>query len=190
MTENNHQVYQFRAFVQGISPVIWRRLLFRDDQTLADMHYALQIVFNWTDLYLHQFHIRGRTYTVPRICGADYTQPAQDVPLQSLHLRAKERFVYEYNFFDWWRVDIRFEKQLDFDETKSYPVCIGGKQAGPPEDCGGVHAYLALREEKYHPFHLLSRLREIVEEAEDDTDCGEWIRDEFPDLLRKQNKDI
>jgi hypothetical protein len=182
MTENNHQVYQFRVFVREISPAIWRRLLFRDDQTLADMHYALQIVFNWTDEFLHRFPFRGRVYTVPRICGADYHQAAQDVPSQLLQLRPKERFVYEYNFFDWWQVEIRFEKQLDFDETKSYPVCIGGKQAGPREDCGGVDAYPALREEKYHPIHLLWRFREILDEAEDDADCSEWIRHEFPDL--------
>jgi hypothetical protein len=138
MTETNPQVYQFRVFVRGISPAIRRRLLFRDDQTLADMHYALQIVFNWTDLFLHQFHIRGRIYTVPRVCGADYHQAAQAISLRSLGLRSKERLVYEYNFFDWWQVEIRFEKQLDLDESKSYPVCSGGKQAGPPEDCGGV----------------------------------------------------
>jgi hypothetical protein len=182
MSDNTHQVYQFRVFVRGISPAIWRRLLFCDNQTLADMHYALQIVFNWTDEYLHQFLLRGRIYAVPRVWGAEYTHIAQDTSLQSLRLRPNERFVYEYNFFDWWQVDIRFEKQLDFDETRSYPFCIGGKRSGPPESCGGPEGYLALREDKYHPISLLHRFREIVAEAEDDTDCGEWIRDEFPDL--------
>jgi hypothetical protein len=182
MTENNHQVYQFRVFVHGISPAIWRRLLFRNDQTLADMHYTLQIVFNWSDFYLHRFHIRGRVYSIPRICGADYHQAAQDVSLQSLQLRPKERFIYQYNFLDWWQVEIRFEKQLDCNNAKHYPVCIGGKQAGPLEDCGGPTGYLALRERKYDPFHLLIRLEEIVEEAEDDADCDAWLRHEFPDL--------
>jgi hypothetical protein len=157
-------------------------LLFRDDQTLADMHYALQIVFNWTDEFLHRFLIRGCTYTVPRVWGADYTQAAQDVALQSLRLRSKERFVYEYNFFDCWQVEIRLEKQRCFDEAKNYPVCIGGKRAGPLEDCGGSEAYLTLREEKYHPIRLLNRFQEIAQEAEDDADCGEWIREEFPNL--------
>ena len=182
MADSVHQVYQFRVFVRGISPVIWRRLLFHDDQTLADMHYALQIVFSWTDEFLHHFLLRGRVYAVSRAWGADHTHAAQDAPLQALHLRLKERFVYEYNFFDWWQIEIRFEQCLSLDKTKQYPICIGGKHAGPLEHCGGAGAYLALREEKYHPIHLLHRFQEIVAEAEDDTDCGEWIRDEFPDL--------
>lgn len=182
MTGNVHQVYQFRVYVRGISPVVWRRLLFRDDQTLADMHHALQIVFNWTDEFLHHFLIRGRIYALPRAGGAEYTQAAQDVPLQSLGLRVNERFVYEYNFFDEWQIEVRLEKRLSLDESESYPLCIGGKRAGPLEDCGGTWAYLALREEKYHPIHLLVRFQEIVEAAEDDSECGEWIREEFSDL--------
>ena len=182
MTENNPQLYQFRVFVRGISPAIWRRLLFRDDQTLADLHDTLQIVFNWTDTFLHRFRIRGRVYAVPRSGGAEYTQAAQDVPLRSLHLRLKERLLYEYNFIDGWQVEIRLEKQLRLDETRTYPVCIGGKRAGPLEDCGGSWAYLALREAKYHPVHVWYRLQEVVEETADDTECGQRIREEFPDL--------
>lgn len=49
-------------------------------------------------------------------------------------------------------------------------------------ECCGPWAYLALREEKYHPIHLLVRFQEIVEAAEDDSECGEWIREEFSDL--------
>lgn len=119
MTEHNAQVYQFRVFVRGITPAIWRRLLLRDDQTLADLHDALQIVFNWTDTFLHRFRIRGRVYAVPRSGGAEYTQAAQDVPLRSLHLRLKERLLYEYNLIDGWQVEIRLEKQLRLDETRT-----------------------------------------------------------------------
>ena len=36
-------VHQFRIWLREISPMIWRRVLLRSDQTLADLHYALQI---------------------------------------------------------------------------------------------------------------------------------------------------
>jgi hypothetical protein len=37
------EIYQFHALLGGVSPLIWRRLLIRSDQTIADLHYALQI---------------------------------------------------------------------------------------------------------------------------------------------------
>jgi pRiA4b ORF-3-like protein len=36
-------VYQFKVVLRGISPMIWRRLLLRSDQSIADLHYAVQI---------------------------------------------------------------------------------------------------------------------------------------------------
>jgi hypothetical protein len=38
-------IYQFRVVLQGISPLIWRRLLIRSDISLATLHAALQIAF-------------------------------------------------------------------------------------------------------------------------------------------------
>jgi hypothetical protein len=43
------QIYQLRAVIRGISPMIWRRLLVRDDSTVAQLHEVLQIAFGWDD---------------------------------------------------------------------------------------------------------------------------------------------
>jgi hypothetical protein len=32
------QIYQFRAVLRGISPLVWRRLLVRIDSTVAQLH--------------------------------------------------------------------------------------------------------------------------------------------------------
>jgi hypothetical protein len=34
-------VYQFRVVVQGVSPLVWRRLLVRSDMSLATLHATL-----------------------------------------------------------------------------------------------------------------------------------------------------
>jgi Plasmid pRiA4b ORF-3-like protein len=39
------QIYQLRAALRGISPLIWRRLLVRSDSTVAELHQALQVAF-------------------------------------------------------------------------------------------------------------------------------------------------
>jgi hypothetical protein len=56
------EVYQLRVWIREISPQIWRRLLVRNDSTIADLHSNLQISFGWTDDQLHQFLIRGKPY--------------------------------------------------------------------------------------------------------------------------------
>jgi hypothetical protein len=38
-------IYQLRAVLRGISPLIWRRVLVRSDATLAHLHAILQILF-------------------------------------------------------------------------------------------------------------------------------------------------
>jgi len=62
-----------------------------------------------------------------------------------LGLRLRERFVYEYDFIDGWQHDVRLEQVLPMDPRR-YPVCIGGRRAAPPEDCGGPWAFLELRQ--------------------------------------------
>ena len=54
-------VYQFKVVLRGISPMIWRRLLLRNDHSIADLHYTIQIAMGWSDSHLHRFHIHRRT---------------------------------------------------------------------------------------------------------------------------------
>jgi hypothetical protein len=49
--------YQFKVVLRGVSPMIWRRILLRSDQTVADLHYTIQIAMGWSDSHLHRFHI-------------------------------------------------------------------------------------------------------------------------------------
>jgi hypothetical protein len=47
-------VYQFKVVLRGISPMIWRRLLLRSDQSIADLHYTIQIAMDWSDSHLRR----------------------------------------------------------------------------------------------------------------------------------------
>ena len=98
-SNDKHAGYQFRFWFLEVQPVIWRRLLLRADNTLADLHYAIQITCNWSDDFLHQFKIHGQNIGVPRIHGISYSESASKVKLADLQLRKNERFLYEYNFY-------------------------------------------------------------------------------------------
>ena len=94
------EIYQFRAVLRAITPLIWRRLLVRSDSTLADLHEVLQIAFGWEDVHLNRFEIRGRGYEVDRDGGLTTGLDAEDERLRDLNLRPMERFDYEYDFGD------------------------------------------------------------------------------------------
>ena len=62
---------------------------------------------------------------------------ARQIKLGQLRFRINERFLYEYDFGDLWQYQVRIEKRLEIETNRTYPVCVGGQWAGPPEDCGG-----------------------------------------------------
>jgi hypothetical protein len=87
--------------------------------------------------------------------------------------------VYEYDFGDWWQHEVRVERHLSLDKKRIYPVCIAGKRAGPPEDCGGPSAFMQCRDEApWEADELLERLSEDVKNRDLDS-----LRDQM-ELIR------
>ena len=58
------EIYRFHTWLRGISPMIWRRLLLRSDQTVVDLHCSLQLAFGWNDSPLNRFRIQGKDFGV------------------------------------------------------------------------------------------------------------------------------
>jgi Plasmid pRiA4b ORF-3-like protein len=156
-------VYQFRVVVQGISLLIWRRLLIPSDTSLATLHATLQIVFAWSDTYLHSFHIHSKAYGSPRLGGPHVDVDARHVPLAALCLHRGECFSYVYNFIDHWVCDLRLEAMLPAEPRRRYPFCTGGKRAGPPEDCGGAWAYLQQVDQHHIPPEPMATIATALE---------------------------
>jgi hypothetical protein len=105
-------VYQFKVVLRGVSPMIWRRILLRSDQTIADLHYTIQIAMGWSDSHLNRFHIHGKDYGVAHEGGIWFDDNPEKVPLAGFGFRLRERFLYEYDFDDLWEHDVRLEKVL------------------------------------------------------------------------------
>jgi hypothetical protein len=140
--------------------MLWRRFLILSDSTLADLHVVLQIGFDWTDFHLHRFRIRKKDYAVPRLGGLG-CHDARKITLSELHFRINERFLYEYDFCDLWQHQVRIEKRLEIEASRSYPVCVGGQWAGPPEDCGAPQAFLDRRASA--PWRVRELLDDLLE---------------------------
>ena len=185
-------VYQLRIVVRGVSPLVWRRVLVRGDTTIADLQAIFQLVPGWTDEHLHRFVIHGRAYGVAHLGGISFRNDPRRVRLAHLGLRVRERFLYEYDFMNGWQHDVRVEQILPVVPGRTYPVCIGGQRAAPPEDCGGPSAFLELRQ-RHSVVAVTRRLAEILGEVLDTTQprcprCQRAVidehRDEVTGLLR------
>src|SRR6266566_873234 len=77
------------------------------------------------------------------------------------HLNRFVIYGREYDVTNGWQHDVRVEQILLFDPGQHYPICIGGRRAAPPEDCGGPWAFLELRQH-YSVFRIADRLLELL----------------------------
>ena len=145
------EIYQLKVSLKGASPPIWRRILVPADMALIDLHAAIQSTMGWCNCHLHQFK-QGRTCFLSNpdsefmgIGGFEDVDSA-GVRIGDLLQKEKQKIDYEYDFGDSWEHIVLLEKILEPEEGQTYPVCIKGKRACPPEDCGGLFGYYAILE--------------------------------------------
>jgi len=117
----------------------------------------IQISMGWTNSHLHQF-IKDRTFYTEKMPDDDTWGELDSVDYKNMKIsyllkKEKDKIVYEYDFGDGWEHDVLLEKILPADEKFKSPVCLAGKMACPPEDCGGVWGYADLLEILKNPKH-------------------------------------
>jgi len=119
---------------------------------------VIQAAFGWTDSHLHAFEAEGRSYSRPDF-GLDefedrFADEAQ-ARLGDVMATTGGRLRYTYDFGDGWEHDLVVEEILPPDSVP-HAVCVAGRRAGPPEDCGGVWGYAELLDilgDPEHPEH-------------------------------------
>ena len=137
----NQLVYQLKVSLIGIKPPIWRRIQITGDTTLDVLHGILQMAMGWFGEHLYEFKVHGTSYGDPSVLLEGEVVDEKAVNLNWLISQEQEKFLYIYDFGDYWEHDILIEKILPIEEGTHYPVCIDGKRACPPEDCGGTSGY-------------------------------------------------
>ncbi len=157
MTKQTHEmVYQLKVTLRESKPPIWRRIQVPDNITLDRLHMILQHVMGWINSHLYKFEIAGKEYSIPDPDDDFYELHFIDsrrTRLNKVISREKARFRYEYDFGDSWEHDILVEKILPAESSTLYPVCLAGKRACPPEDCGGIWGYAELLKVIRDPSH-------------------------------------
>jgi hypothetical protein len=150
------EILQFKVWLLGISPMIWRRVQLPASMTLRELHGVIQVAMGWEGIHLFQFMLWAK-----RFGSLELAARSPDVPLSELRLRLGTRFRYEYDLNIPWEHEVRLEGRHEADSGSSYPICLDGDGSSPLEDCGGVNGFLARREawtapETSHDFAVLA----------------------------------
>jgi len=140
---------------------VWRRVLVPSDVTLGDLHEVIQQAMGWDNYHMHVFSMGGQEYGSPDPeLGHASDGKAR---LSQVLTGPGARLRYTYDFGDDWEHDIVVEEARAAVPGETYPSCVAGKGACPPEDCGGAWGYAGLKEILADPTH------------EDHQDMLEWL---------------
>jgi hypothetical protein len=164
-------IYQLKVTLLGTKPPIWRRLLVPADLILAKLHDVLQVAMGWDNSHLYEFSVGKQLYGRPspeeRFGFGPHTINDRKVRLNEVLPAVRSKLVYTYDMGDSWEHSVVVEKRLPADPDATYPICIGGERACPPEDCGGLPGFYGLLEALQNP------------EDERGQEMLEWLGDEY-----------
>lgn len=149
-------VYQLHVELDEVQPRVWRRLWIPDMLTMAKLDRIIQSAMGWTNSHLHEFEIDGKRYGIPDDEEV-YDTPTLDDRRHKVGAvlgEAISGFRYTYDFGDNWRHTVTVEGRLLPDESfNTWPICLAGQNACPPEDVGGVGGYAEFLEAMSNPSH-------------------------------------
>jgi hypothetical protein len=171
------RIYRIKVTLDRIKPPIWRRIEVPGDVTLTRLHSIVQCVMGWQDYHMWSFQIGKVEYQAAPEEWIDFGGgPRPRSPSATTLDQATEgrriSFRYWYDFGDDWFHTLKIERVGDPEPGASYPRCLEGACACPPEDCGGPWGYgnfLEAISDPRHPEH-----REYLEWI-----GGEWDAEDF-----------
>jgi hypothetical protein len=184
-------VHKVKITLRGTKPPIWRRLEVPSTISLEQLHRGIQEAFGWQDYHMWAF-------TTPD--GDDYGVPdpelghrnAATTKLDRIAPDAGDRVRYTYDFGDDWEHDILVEDVLTPEPGISYPRCLAGRRACPPEDCGGVWGYAEMLEVLADPSHAehAAQLEWLSLDSAEEFDPAHFDRDEVNEALSAMAKTL
>jgi hypothetical protein len=138
------KVFELTITLQDTSPLVWRKILTHEFIALDELHMLIQITMGWENSHLFDFRINKKIYADRESALEMNTLPMDGLQLCDV-LGDTKKFIYTYDFGDGWVHEIKVSKTLDHDPRMNYPACIGGENACPPEDCGGIPGFEDLK---------------------------------------------
>lgn len=147
--------YSLRIELQGIVPLIWRRLMVPASIRLPKLHRAIQGAMGWSNRHLHEFNVAAQRYGEPD--DEDFPDSGlvneKGKTLSTLIGSNIGEFTYLYDFGDLWRHRIVVETLQPGRPYWFGSLCVAGERACPPEDVSGPNGYQRFLDALSDPQH-------------------------------------
>lgn len=148
-------VFHFKIQIKGITkPPVWRQVSVPGNFTFHRFHDVIQTVFGWDDYHLFEFkdkewqsNVRIAVPVKDDFFDPDFfadTKDSSKIKLSDIFKDKFRKLLYVYDFGDNWLHEITLESISD-DKQKT-AICLSGKGACPPEDCGSIYGYEEMKE--------------------------------------------
>ena len=141
-----------RIELENSEPLIWRELEVPSNLCLTSLAQAILLAFGWNEDHLHQFlESRKNHYatSMNELGGTLYpgTKDGSRYGVSHLLKKQGDSVLFEYDYGDSWYHKVKLKSVADYtdDGTKAVRL-IGGANACPPDDCGGIYRYSYLVE--------------------------------------------
>ena len=150
LPSDNIQKCIIRISLKNVKPIVWRKLEVPSNITLSYLAEVLIYVMGWEGYHLHQFRKNGVYYKEVTDedtfwLGGERLNDEAEYTLAQVLAQKGDKMVLEYDFGDGWEHQVSLSKIEPYtDEEPPFPHLISGKNACPPEDCGGPWGYAAL----------------------------------------------
>lgn len=148
-------VLHFKIQIKGITkPPVWRKVSVPSNYTFLRFHEVIQIAFGWGDYHLFEFkdkewesNIRIAVPVEDDFFDPDFfadTKDSSKVKLSNIFGKKFNKLFYVYDFGDNWVHEITLESISN--EKQKTAICLSGKGACPPEDCGSIYGYEEMKQ--------------------------------------------
>jgi len=162
-------VHRLKVTLRQVKPPVWRRIEVPSNIKLSDLAGVLEAAMGWLGDHLHAFEADGVLYETQdgESFGFRRTRDERKARLGEVLPAVKSKMRWDYDFGDGWEHDVVVEVIELARSDVTYPVCLTGKRACPPEDCGGPWGYSNLLAALSDPTH------------EEHEELTEWVGIDF-----------
>lgn len=117
-------------------PKVWRDIEIAEDQTLEDLHLAIQRAYEWDDDHLYTFFMSGREWDQGSEIGSPWSETRRhthQVEMGNLDLKPGMKFLYLFDYGDSHEFDVQILTANPSASKGSYPKVVGQKGKAPPQ---------------------------------------------------------